>query len=421
MDIFDKLVSGASQLPVSLQSESAECGLSCLAMISSYHGAHVTTSSLRAKYGISSAGANLKQLIGIAEGLRLSSRPLRVELSDLELLRTPCILHWQFKHFVVLKSAKGGKFVIHDPAFGVRHLSKEAVSAEFTGVAIELWPELEFEKKQKIPRVSIARVVGRLVGLTRSISRVIAVSLLIEILSLLSPLYMQWVIDYVIVNDDRDLMTTLALSFGLLVIFQQIFRWSREWMMLHLSSTFGLQWRSNVFSHLVNLSPDYFQKRHLGDVVSRFNGVDNIQRTLTSSFLVSIIDSVMALAVLAMMVVYSPMLAVISLASTLLYVIVKCAWYVPMNAANLEQVVRTAQQQSNFLETVRGIKTIRLYHKQSDRHASWLSLYARQLNSSVKLQKLSIGYQQVSSLLSGAENIIVLWCGAQMIMDGYFQ
>ena len=123
MNAADRLQFGwGRRLPMVLQTEAAECGLACLAMIAGYHGQHADPTALRRRFGFSLKGATLKDLIGVADRIGLASRPVRLELDELGMLRTPCILHWDLNHFVVLKSVGRGGIVIHDPAEGVRRL-----------------------------------------------------------------------------------------------------------------------------------------------------------------------------------------------------------------------------------------------------------------------------------------------------------
>ena len=138
------------QVPLVMQSEAAECGLACLAMIAGAHGYRTDLLSLRQRFAISLKGATLKSLIDIAAALHLSARPLRLELEDLGKLQTPCILHWDLNHFVVLKRVlrNGAGILIHDPARGEVRVPMTEVSTRFTGVALELTPTPRFEKKE---------------------------------------------------------------------------------------------------------------------------------------------------------------------------------------------------------------------------------------------------------------------------------
>ncbi|NQZ55684.1 MAG: peptidase domain-containing ABC transporter, partial [Candidatus Nitrosopelagicus sp.] len=121
------------KLSIILQSEAAECGLACLAMIADYHGYKTDLVSMRQKFNLSLGGATLHDIMQFSQSLHLTSRPLRIELDDLENLQTPCILHWNLNHFVVLKSASAKSIVIHDPAYGERCLKMSEVSGHFTG------------------------------------------------------------------------------------------------------------------------------------------------------------------------------------------------------------------------------------------------------------------------------------------------
>ncbi|MGX3020317.1 cysteine peptidase family C39 domain-containing protein [Ursidibacter sp. B-7004-1] len=152
--MLDKLnFSFFKKVPVVLQTESAECGLACLAMVAGYYSGESNLFRLRSKYGISSKGATLRNLVDIASDLKLITRPLSLELDELKLLRLPCILHWDFNHFVVLTKATDRYVVIHDPAFGKKKISLTECSKHFTGVALEVWSDVRF-KSPKIVKKS---------------------------------------------------------------------------------------------------------------------------------------------------------------------------------------------------------------------------------------------------------------------------
>lgn len=143
------------KMPVILQTETAECGLACLAMVLGYYEKSTNLFELRNQYGTSSRGVTLNHLISIAKDAGLISRPLSLELDEIPQLKLPCILHWDFNHFVVLTHATEKYFIIHDPAFGKRKLSRAEFSNHFTGVALEVWSEVKFEKRQNENSISL--------------------------------------------------------------------------------------------------------------------------------------------------------------------------------------------------------------------------------------------------------------------------
>ncbi|MEG9556804.1 peptidase domain-containing ABC transporter [Pseudomonas aeruginosa] len=408
------------RLPLVLQTEATECGLACLAMIAGYHGHHTGLMELRRRFSVSLKGIALKQLIQTAHRLGLGTRAVKLDLGDLGKLKLPCVLHWNFNHFVVLKAVDGRGAVLHDPAHGQRRLGLEEVSRSFTGVALELWPESGFEKQEAPPRIKLLGMLGKVTGLYRSLAQVLLLAGALEVFSLISPFFLQWTIDNVIVSEDRDLLSTLAIGFGLLLLMQQAVSGVRAWVMMHMSTLLGVQWQANVFSHLLRLPAQYFEKRHLGDVVSRFGAVNSIQQTLTAAFLSAVLDGLMTVATLGMMLLYSPPLAAIAIAAMSLYALGRWIWYRPLRNATEEQIVHAARQQSHFLETVRGIRPLKLFQRQDERRSVWLGLLVEQINAGLRTQKLQLFYQQLNGLLFGVENLLVIWLGATMVMDGQF-
>ena len=178
-----------------LQSESSECGLASLAMAANHHGHKITLRDLRQRYPLSLKGANLSRLMSVAGQLGFQCRPLRLDLEELSQLKTPCILHWDLNHFVVLAKVGKKKITILDPAFGKRELSYAEVSDHFTGVALELTPTAEFKPQKAAPSISFRQLTGRVTGLWRSLALILALSVALQVFVILAPFFMQWVVD----------------------------------------------------------------------------------------------------------------------------------------------------------------------------------------------------------------------------------
>lgn len=409
-----------AKLPLMLQTEGTECGLACLGMVAGYHGYRTDLATLRRRFPISLKGATLGNLIGIANQLELATRPLKLNLEELGQLKLPCILHWNFNHFVVLQKVSTRSVTIYDPGFGIRKHSMEEVAKAFTGVALELWPNPGFKKVEEKQTVRLRALLGHVTGLYRSFGQILLLSAALEIFAVVSPFFLQWVIDNVLASADRDLLTTLALGFGLLMLMQQAVSFARSWVVMYMSTTLNVQWQANVFTHLLRLPVAYFEKRHLGDVVSRFGSVGIIQHTLTTSFLEAILDGVMAIVTLVLMFIYSPMLAWIAIGAMTLYGLSRWAWFAPLRRATEEQIIHAAKQQSHFLESIRGVKTIKLFQRQDERRSSWLTLLVDQINADLRTQKLTLLYKLLNGVLFGLENILIIWFGARLVMDGNF-
>ncbi|KAB0635190.1 ABC transporter [Burkholderia stagnalis] len=408
------------RLPVMLQTQAAECGLACVGMIASYHGHDLDLVSLRRRFNPSLKGATLNDVMLIASRLDLTSRALRLELDELGKLRLPCILHWDMSHFVVLKSVSRGKITIHDPARGAYDVPLAEVSDHFTGIALELMPSPSFTRTKARESISMAKLVGSVTGIRAAFAQVLLLSAALEVFGIVTPFYMQWVMDQVLVSADADLLTLLAVGFLLVVLFQHAVSALRSWVVTWFSSLLGVQWTANVCSHLFRLPMTYFEQRHIGDVVSRFGAINTIQSTLTTQFVGALLDGVMAIVTLAMLFVYSPTLTWLVLGLFAAYALIRWIAYRPFRQANEEQIVYAARAESNLLESIRGVQAIKLANKQEARVATYANAVVERTNKDVAIERLSIGFSTLQGVIAGAGRVVLVWLAAKQVLDGQF-
>ncbi|MGH8279589.1 MAG: peptidase domain-containing ABC transporter [Gammaproteobacteria bacterium] len=408
------------RLPMIRQSESGECGLACLAMIAGYYGQHVDLPGLRAQFSTSLKGITLARLIEVAQALGLACRPLRLDLDDLPRLQMPCILHWDLDHFVVLRQVCRQRAMIHDPAVGERRMRFDEISPHWTGVAVELSKGPAFKRKAPPPPVSLRTLAGSIQGLGKALAVIFSLALLLELIGLLWPQFLQMTIDQVLADGDRNLLTFLGLSFLLLLAMQTVVSALRTWTVMWLGTHFNLSWAGNVFQHLMRLPQDYFLKRHLGDIVSRFGSVGAIQQTLTTRFVGVILDGVMATLTLVVMLIYSPLMTGIVVLALAVYAAMRVLYYRVYFESNLSQITTSAKQQSVFMEAVRGAQTIRLHNQGPAHTARYLNATADSLNTSIAVQKLNLIFGSINSITSGAQHVGVLWLGAYLALGHKF-
>ncbi|WP_259579201.1 peptidase domain-containing ABC transporter [Shewanella baltica] len=408
------------RLPMIVQTEAAECGLACVAMVASLHGYQTDLNSLRQRFSLSLEGCTLLDLMHIAEQLQLSSRPLKIELEELSDLATPCILHWDLNHFVVLKSVNAQHCIIHDPALGVRRISLTEVSKSFTGIALELTPTATFTAEQAKQSLTFSSFFSKITGLKQSLGLLLSLSVFLQLFILASPYYIQLVVDAVIISNDSQLLLVLALGFALLLLFDVATNALRSLVLLNFSSQLSVQLASNLFHHLVRLPLAYFEKRHMGDLVSRFGSLRQLRELLTTGIIEAIIDGFMALGVLCMIFFYSPLLSLVVLVAVLAYCALRLALYQSLRLASEQQILALAGEQSNFMETIRAIQTVKLFGFESQREAIWQNHYVKATNRTITLGKYEISYQVMNKLLFGTENIVVIYLAAELVMAGSF-
>jgi ATP-binding cassette, subfamily B, bacterial CvaB/MchF/RaxB len=409
-----------NSLPVILQTEAAECGLACLAMIACYYQLQTDLASLRRRFSVSLKGATLKSLIAMAKALQLTTRPLKLDLEHLADLKLPCVLHWDMNHFVVLKSVSASRVRIHDPAVGERSVSLQEFGKHFSGIALEVAPGNDFVPAKQTQRFTILGLMGRVVGLRRGLAQIILLAVALEVTFVVAPLYMQFLIDQALVAADRDLITVLGLGFILLVVIQASISAFRAWAIAVLNINLNFQWFGNVFAHLLRLPLEYFEKRHLGDIVSRFGSVATIQKTITTGFVQAIVDGMLAISMLAMMVLYSAKLAAIALIAVLLYGLLRWAVFRPLRDATAEQIIHAAKQQTHFLESARGAQALRLFGRNEERRVGWMNHLAEQFNAEVRIQRIAVSYQTANTLLFGIERVVLIWLAALAVVQSEF-
>lgn len=402
------------------QSEAAECGLACLAMVAGAYGYKTDMTSLRQRYPLSLKGATLQHLMQLADQLGLAARALRLEPDELSQLRLPCILHWQMSHFVVLVKVKGQKVQILDPASGQRDLSFTDVDQCFTGVALELNPTAVFKKEDQRQKLSVRQLWSCVSGLWSALLRILLMSLVLQFFLLVAPYYMQLVVDEVLVSRDLDLLKVLAMGFSLLLLLQILTNTLRSWLVLHLSSVLNLQLATNLFRHLLHLPLSFFEKRHMGDIVSRFGSLHQLRELLTNSLIEALIDGLMACAVLVLLFVYQPVLASVVLVAVLLYALLRWVCYSPLKQCTEQSIVAQAKEQSGFMESVRAIQSVQLFSKQSQRLSLWQNQYSDAVDQQFRLGRWQLSMQAVHQLLFGIEHIVVIYLAALAVTDNTF-
>lgn len=389
-------------------------------MVCSHHGWRVDLRELRQTSQLSLKGTALPHVMQAASRLGLQSRPLRLELEQLARLQVPCILHWDLSHFVVLTRAGRNRITVLDPAFGKRKLRYGEASEHFTGVALELTPTADFEPRRSAPAISLRQLTGSVTGLWRALALILSLSLALQVFVVIGPFFMQWIVDQVLVSADRDLLTVLAAGFTLVLLLRVGIGLLRGWAVIYLSTRLAQQWIGNVFSHLLKLPLDFFAKRHLGDVVSRMGSVRNIQGILTTSFVEALIDGLMATVTLAMMVIYSWKLALVTLLAVGLYLALRAICFHPLRDGTEQQLVAGARQQTNLLETIRGVQSIKIAGVERQRESAFANLVNDTFNRDVWLAKFGLGFTSTSALVFGVERIAVIWIGALLVLENAF-
>ena len=417
--IYERINFGfRKRTPMMLQTQAAECGLCCLAMISGFFGHHFDLIALRTKFTISYNGLNLKQMIQIAEKMNLNANAVKLDLDDIPNLRLPCIMHWDLDHFVVLTSVCRKHVTVHDPAKGIRKYSIESLSKHFSGVALELIPTKDFEKEKQLTQLTLSQFTGTLVGYKSQITNVILVSMVLQIIGLVFPFYTQTVVDDVLLREDKNLLVVLAIGFFMLMIFRELIEVFRSFVIMKISTLLNVQMGVNVFRHLLRLPLSFFETREMGDIVSRFGSINKIKEILTTGFVSAFVDGVMAVTVFIMMVIYSWQLSILVIIFISIHIVTKLLSYRTLRTITEESIAAHAKKDTNFMESIKAIQSIKIFEREGIRTNLWLSRYSTAINRDISAGKLNIFLGGWQGILFGTEGIIIIYLAAQEVMLG---
>ncbi len=408
---------GRAHLPVIRQTEAAECGLACLAMVSSYYGHRIDLNTLRRRHPVSLKGVTLQGLMQVASEMRFACRPLRFELGHLRQLRLPNIVHWDMNHFVVLKAITRRGIGVHDPASGERSFPTAEASKHLTGVALELSPSEGFLSKDERARLPFSTFWAELSDSKHAFAQILCLSLILEVFVVASPFYLQLTVDEVIARGDVDFLVVLAVGFGILTTIKVSSTAIRSLVILIVQNALHFNIGARLFHHLVRLPIAYFEKRHIGDIVSRFTSIEPIRSTLAEGMIAAAIDGVMAIATLAMIFVYSVKLAVIVLVAFASYALVRLGLYRMFRERSLAVIDAKAQENSTFIETLRAIQSLKLFNRESDRETTWLNRYADVVNANVRLGRTKVAFTTINDSVFGLENIVTIYIAATLALS----
>ena len=402
------------------QTEMAECGLASLAMVAQYHGLDIDLGTLRRRFQPSLRGVSLKSLIAIADRMGLTTRAVKLPLERLADIPVPAILHWDMNHFVVLERTARGRALIHNPEGTSRWMTLGDVSPHFTGVALELSPAEDFEASRLHRRLKVVQLWRRVTGLKRALVQTLVLSLVLEAFVMVSPYYMQVAIDGALPALDRNLLTVLAFGFGIFAAINASATLLRSFVLLSAGTSLGYGIAANVARRLFRLPVAWFEKRHVGDVLSRFQSVTPIQQFMTQGATAAMIDGTLAVFVLALMFYYSLKLTAIALTAFIVYAGMRYLSFSTQRLAQEDAIITAGKEQSMMIESLRGIVTLRLFNRETARHSLWQTKLTDATNASVSLARIGIWQSTANTLVFSLETVVGVWLAMRLVMSGGF-
>lgn len=417
MNLSDYIQFSSQQLPVYLQSEVAECGITCIAMVACYHGFKTNMLAMRQRYPAGLHGITVKQIVQISDELGLSARVLKLDLGQLAKVKKPAILHWNFNHFVTLAKVTSRGITIHDPAKGRLTLDWNQVSEAFTGIVIELVPSNNFQRIDERIRVPLRQFIGKVDGLWSSLSKIFIIALVLQGLLLVSPYYIRLVIDQGIGSGQASLLWSVFIGFSLVLLLSVLAQIIRAAAIMYLDKNLSFQIKANIQRHLLHLPLTFFESRHVGDIKSRFEAFNEVQRLISRGFITALVDGLLSITTLAIMFHYNQALAMVSVGFLLTLYLMRFFLTNKENTHLEQQLSKHSRENSHFIETIRAIMPIKSFAKENSRLSSWMNYYADTLNASIQREKITIASDITQNALGRIEYLVIVLIGAHFIIS----
>lgn len=405
------------KVPVYLQAEHAECSLACIGMVAAYWGKEYDLPTLRQRFPVSMRGANLRDMVQVAQSLGLIARPLKAELLGLRKLMLPVILHWGFDHFVVLTEISRNHVLIHDPAVGKRRISLAELSDGFTGVLLDIQPAIEFRKDKLRKKVGFFSIFGQTAGLFLPLVQLIIFSFFVQLSILIIPFFSQVSIDQAVPSGDLPLVKILAIGFGIFFILNPVAAWLRQRLIIFITAQFSVQLMRNLVKYLLSLPVSYFEKRSVGDLLTRLDASERLRDLITHGFILSLIDIIMIVISIVMMFYYSYVIGLVVLLSCLLVVSFRIIFIPIISLRVNETLQQQGRQQGELIESLRGAMSVKFARKETERESVWSSVYTAYINSDAKLQATQANYNFVKDLIISLSGIVSIYIGITLIMN----
>lgn len=414
------LFTAKKKLPVFKQDQFSECGHACVAMISNYYGHQIDLISLRAMEPPSINGSSLLDLIRIFEKLDFTTRAIRVEVEELKHVQYPAVLHWNLNHFVVLKSVHNKYIVIHDPVVGERKVSFEEVSNSFTGIVLEVNKNDNFTAIKSQNKLSLWDLFKNIQGLKNSLILLLLLSLTIEIFILVNPLFIQYVTDGVTSSKNINNLYVVVVGFLILTFCHTFVEYMRSHFVVFLTNRMAEYFSTGVMNHLLKIPYSYFERRHKGDILSRFHSINEIQSKITTDSINTLLDGFVIILALVIMLIYSIKLTLIVVFSVLIYIGLRIIAYRHHKKQTEISITEHAQLSSKFLEIIQSIMSIKLYSKEKSMLQGWHNHFIKAMNADIKISRANILYSVGNIFVFNVENIIVIAIGAFLVMKNQF-
>ena len=411
---------GVPKVPEVMQMEALECGAASLAMILAYNKKWISLEQVRFDCGVSRDGSNAKNIVKAARNYGLTTRAYRFEPEDLKERGTfPCIIHWNFNHFVVCCGFRGKYAYINDPARGNIKVSMSEFDRAFTGICIMFEPSEDFKPEGK-RRSTLAFAAKRLKGAGVAVAFVVLTTIIGEMFGIINPIFSRFFMDRLLTGENRELLIPFIAIFSVVSILQILISAIQTLYSLKIDGKMSVVGNSTYMWKVLRMPMEFFSQRMAGDIQSRQGGNAQIASTLVNTLAPLALNAFMMIFYLVVMLRYSVLLAFVGIATIALNGLM--GNIISNKRVNITRVqMRDAGKlAATTVSGIQMVETIKASGAENGFFRKWAGYHASVSSASTKFMKLNSYLGMIPAFFSSLANYTVLVLGVYLAMKGNF-
>lgn len=406
-----------AKTPTIYQMEATECGAASLSMVFAYFGKYFPLEKMRIETGVSRDGCNAGNIMRAAKKYGFECHGYRKEPEDLKKLTPPCIIHWNFNHFVVFEGFKGKYAYINDPAMGRRKLTMEELDDSFTGIVLTFKPTPSFQKEKK-PKTLVQFVKSRLQGQYGVLGKLLFTGLLLVFPGLLLPVLSQVFMDDVLVAGNTDWFGKLILFMAAAILLQVVLTLYRDAVLVRLQKKMVLLSARSFLSCLFRLPISFFDQRYVGDLAGRVSNNARVSDFLAGDLAETVLNIFVAVFYLILLLVYSPLLTAIALGSVIINIIV-----MKVTSGQISSTSVKLQQDSGKLAgaVCAGLSitsTLKASGAETEYTGRILGYHAKTIELEQNLSRLQTILNAIPDAVKMLADVLLLLVGGSLVING---
>ncbi len=404
------------RVPFLAQMEAVECGSASLAMVLAYYGHHAPLAEVRQACGVSRDGSNAAAILRAAREYGLEAEAFKAEVHELKELPLPAILHWEFRHFLVLERLNSRRAVLVDPARGRITVSIDTLAKAFTGVVLAFEPEDHFKRRARV-RPSLSRYMDQVRQHLPSMAQLLMASIFLQIVGIVMPIGQKILVDRVIVPKQEAWLYGLAAALVMAFIVQSALTYARSWVIQNLQVALDFKLVGGFMNHLLKLPLSFFLQRRSGDLIQRMDSNAVIQNLLSERGVSALLDIFLITGYGALMLAYNRRLALLVMALGSLRLLFQIAVRRINQQIMSTELAAAGNASAMLYESLSSLETIKAAGAEGAFVRRWADRQIARVNSGLAREYLNLNLNTVMGLVNSLGTAAVFAVAGKEVLD----